>query len=354
MADTRVPDLLGVAQGDRNREWLLQALQVAVELELSTLPPYLCGLWSIKDQTPDKGPPPNAFSLILSVVFEEMVHMGLACNMLSTIGGTPHIVVPSYPGPLPGGVRPGVTVYLSGLTPDLVRDVYLQIEMPESPVPIEMSVTANTEESEHEQLDTTETTYKTIGDFYDAIHKAFAQAPESIITGERQLSTTFSDQENEAVYPINTKADAQKAIREIKEQGEGTSRTPEAVGYRELAHFYRFGEIYEGKTLKKVGSDEWAYDGDSIAFPDCWPMAKVPAGGYPPAVTGTFDGLFTSVLANLEAAWMEGGPVGQSFLQNGISVMFELGAEAVTLMQKQNPSGGNYGPDFLMASASAG
>jgi hypothetical protein len=229
----------------------------------------------------------------------------------------------------------------------------LQIEMPKDPVPIEMSVQkAPTETSESEAPSITETTYKTIGDFYDAIHDAFVQAPDSIIRRERQLATTFSDQENETVYPINTKADAQKAIREIKEQGEGTSRTPDAVGFHELAHFYRFGEVYEGKTLKKVASDKWAYDGDPISFPDCWPMAKVPPGGYG-SVTSTFDGLFTSVLANLEAAWMEGGPVGQSFLQNAISVMFDLAGEAVKLMQQPNPAGGNFGPDFLMASPNA-
>ena len=40
--------------------------------------------------------------------------MGLACNMLTTIGGTPQIntpaAVPKYPGHLPGGVRPHLTV----------------------------------------------------------------------------------------------------------------------------------------------------------------------------------------------------------------------------------------------------
>ena len=284
MADTRVPDLLGVAEHDRDRDWLLQALQVAVELELSTLPPYLCGLWSIKDQTPANDPTPNAFALILSVVFEEMVHMGLACNMLSTIGGTPHIVVPPYPGHLPGGVRPDLTVYLSGLTRDLVSDVYLQIEMPENPVPIQMSLQpARTGESEPEvPIDTAETTYQTIGAFYDAIHDGFERAPDSIIKGERQLTTEFSDQANETVYDINTKACAQKAIREIKEQGEGSSRIPYAVGFRELAHFYRFGELYEGKALRKVAPKEWAYDGDAIAFPECWPMAKVPPAVIPP------------------------------------------------------------------------
>jgi hypothetical protein len=335
MADTRVPDLLGVAHGDRDRDWLLQALQVAVELKLSTLPPYLCGLWSIKDQTPAKGPTPDAYSLILSVVFEEMIHMGLACNVLTAVGGTPHIVVPSYPGQLPGGVRPELTVYLSGLTPELVCDVFQQIEMPEQRVPVRAD----------------ETKYPTIGGFYDAVSEAFVQAGESVITGKRQLTISFGDQNDETLYPITSLADAQKAITEIKEQGEGTSRTPDAVGFHELAHYYRFGEIHHGRALVKVGPDQWRYEGDPIPFPACWPMAKVPRGGYPTEITGTFDGLFTSVLANLEAAWVEGGPTGQSFLQNAVTVMFSLYPEASRLMQMPALGVGNYGPDFLMASA---
>jgi len=262
--------------------------------------------------------------------------MGLACNMLTSIGGTPQIVVPSYPGPLPGGVRPDLTVYLAGLSPELVHDVFQQIEMPEHEVHIRAADKA----------------YPTIGAFYDAISEVFAQAGEAIITGERQLSTSFSDQQNETVYPITSLALAQKAIKEIKEQGEGTSRSPDAEGFHELAHYYRFGEIYHAKTLVKVGPDEWAYGGDPVPFPACWPMARIPAGGYSPDITGTFDGLFTSVLANLEAAWVEGGPIGQSFLQNGVNVMFGLYSEAVRLMQIPAPGGGNYGPDFLMASAS--
>jgi len=46
-----------------------------------------------------------------------MFHLGLACNILSAIGGTPQILaaVPTYPGPLPGDVRPQLTVYLGTL-----------------------------------------------------------------------------------------------------------------------------------------------------------------------------------------------------------------------------------------------
>ncbi|MDQ6776890.1 MAG: hypothetical protein M3071_11905 [Actinomycetota bacterium] len=80
-------------------------------------------------------------------------------------------------------------------------------------------------------------------------------------------------------------------------------------------------------------------------------MAKVPLGGQPD-LTGGFDGLFTSGLVNLEAAWRKGGPpaAGQNFLQNAVNVMFSLQDEAVKLMQMPAPSGGNYGPDLLMPS----
>src|SRR5262249_36943662 len=97
-----IVELMQAPVETRDVEWLQQSLQSAIDLELSTLPPYLCGMWSIKDSST------TAASLINSVVLEEMLHMGLACNMLTTIGGTPQIDsgIPTYPGPLPGDVRP--------------------------------------------------------------------------------------------------------------------------------------------------------------------------------------------------------------------------------------------------------
>jgi rubrerythrin len=66
-------------------EWLRESLQAAIELEFATVPVYLCGMWSIKDQgNPVRG-------TIRSVVIDEMFHMGLACNMLTTIRGTPEV-----------------------------------------------------------------------------------------------------------------------------------------------------------------------------------------------------------------------------------------------------------------------
>ena len=88
--DTRVPDL----------DSLKAHLQVAVELEMTTLPPYLCALYSIPD-----GTNVEAAGLIRSVMMEEMLHIILAANVLNAIGGSPvlakKVVAPEYPTVLP-------------------------------------------------------------------------------------------------------------------------------------------------------------------------------------------------------------------------------------------------------------
>ena len=100
--DTRIHDLLAVPAEQYDLAWLQESLQVAVELELATLPPYLCGYWSCQDSGS------AAAQLILSVIMQEMFHMGLAANILTSIGGTPSIntKVPVYPARCPAGSCP--------------------------------------------------------------------------------------------------------------------------------------------------------------------------------------------------------------------------------------------------------
>ena len=88
------------------------SLQNAVELEHATIPPYLYALYSL---APDKNQ--EIAAIIGSVVVEEMLHMTLASNVLNALGGTPRIgqpgFIPTYPGPLPGGVEGDLTVNLA-------------------------------------------------------------------------------------------------------------------------------------------------------------------------------------------------------------------------------------------------
>ncbi|MGH3694967.1 MAG: ferritin-like domain-containing protein [Pseudonocardiaceae bacterium] len=317
--------LMRVSEDQRGLVWIKDSLQAAIALELSTIPPYLCGLWSIKNGD-------EAAELIRGIVIDEMFHMGLVCNMLSGIGGTPDIIAaaPVYPGPLPGGVRPQLCVYLSGLTRDYVHDVFMEIEMPEHPV---ASLVAGP---------------PTIGAFYDALNAAF-QAVRPPISMSNQLGPRNVGTNN-ILKPLENLLDVESAIALIKGQGEGNSTSPEAPqSGGEFAHYYKFGEIYHGRELRQVNG-KWEFTGDVVPFPDVYPMGVVPAGGWPdPAehvrdLLRTFNEAYTDILQDLEKAWAEGS---NAVLGGSIGKMFALQSAAQELFETPLPGGeGSYGPDF--------
>jgi ferritin-like protein len=119
---------------------LQDALQTAMQLEFSTIPPYLCAQWSIHTD------PGGVTDMIESIVVQEMDHFALAGNMLTAIGGLPNIAnatfIPNYPtNVLPGGIPQNLAVDLKPLTPDQVQ-VFMQIEYPEFP-PVALAATAD-------------------------------------------------------------------------------------------------------------------------------------------------------------------------------------------------------------------
>ncbi|MGH3601894.1 MAG: ferritin-like domain-containing protein, partial [Pseudonocardiaceae bacterium] len=326
----KILELMQLPPDDHDLAWLQQALQAAVELEMATIPPYLCAMWSVKDLDSP------VFSLIRNIVLEEMSHLGLACNMLTSIGGTPAIntpaAVPQYPGGLPGGVHPGLTIQLAGLSCEAL-ETFMQVELPESgPIAFHHGMT-----------------FPTIGAFYDAVLAAFGNLPAGTITGQRQLSLSDSPVD---LFAIESLADAEKAITTIKQQGEGTSTSPvgdpgDPAGTDNLAHYYKFAEIYHGHKLIPVGA-RFKFEGDAIPFPDVFPMAPVPPEGYP-VESKDFDTTYTSVLDKLQAAWKT--PAGK--LGPAVVAMLTLGDLAVQLMQQPRPDGtGNFGPDFKLVSGS--
>jgi hypothetical protein len=338
MARPSIEELMRVPAEEHDLEWLHTSLQWAVELEFATIPVYLSGMWSIEEQSGE------VYNLIDSVVMEEMLHLGLVCNMLTAIGRTPQFKAPTYPGGLPGGVRPGLEVYLGGLN-DASVEMYMQIEMPEDPL-------ARLEE-----------TFPTIGAFYDAISAAFtALAPPLSTDGQLQAGVSVPDPDQpelpnppQIFEPLNALAsldDVQKAIATIKDQGEGTSLSPDAPQFDngELAHYYRFGEILNRKKLIKVDGS-FKYSGDDVPFPDCYPVARVPRGGYPgvPAVQ-EFDARYSRLIGQLQAAWDGTSGLGPAFRTMG-----GLGSAASEIVTMPRPDGsGNYGPDFVPSNAATG
>ena len=108
------------------------ALQEAIELEHSTIPPYLYALYSLIPGKNDA-----VAEIIQSIVVEEMLHLTLAANILNALGGSPVLdtpdFIPDYPGPLPGSVEGGLVVPLAPCSLYLVSGVFMKIEQPERP-----------------------------------------------------------------------------------------------------------------------------------------------------------------------------------------------------------------------------
>jgi hypothetical protein len=228
---------------------LQESLALAAQLEFSTIPPYLCAEWSIQPNAD----PDRVARMIHGVVMQEMLHLGLALNMVVAIGGQPAIAqpgfVPAFPtNGLPGNVHPHLIVDLLpfGLA---ALDAFLEIEAPEKG-----SIALAAAEI-----------FPTIGDFYDAISSGFEQVQPPIINTTQVEAQVGADN----LFKITVVADALRAIKEIKEQGEGTTVSPFEGSFdpSTTAHFYIFKQIRLGHQLEKGSDGGWHPTGSAIRMP---------------------------------------------------------------------------------------
>jgi len=347
-----VNEFMSIAVEQRSPQHLLDMIGCAIKLEHSTLPPYLTAMWSISDRNH------AAYGILATIVMEEMGHMGLACNLLTTLGGSPSITapdfVPQYPSPLPCDIAPRVIppnlqtwqVGLSRLTPAVISDIFMIIEYPEGG-PIAL-------------LDERRRTFYTIGEFYDAIAhtlRHLVNCGKLKITGDRQITEPIGDYN--AVTPITNLKEALCVIEHIKEQGEGTPHAPDAVNFgAELAHYYQFKQILVGRLYQQMPDRTWKLNGKFFDFPAVYPMADVPRGGYSgpsvPLELAQFNSDYKQMLVALQAAWDKGGAAGHHNLEEAENYMDGLGTTAVTLMNTPidaiHPDRGNYAPTFQIQS----
>ncbi|MDC8004087.1 ferritin-like protein [Aureisphaera galaxeae] len=240
---------------------LHEHLRVAMMLELSTIPPYLCALYSIMkgDMTDpnykeEYGDNAEAAALIRSVMMEEMLHFTLAGNILNAVGGEMKInhkeYVPEYPTVLPDSAGK-FQVHLSKFDKAAIR-TFLRIEQPTPP-------------ETKPKLEG----YTTIGQFYHAIEelmkkleKEAKKKKKTIFTGDRklQIDDTYYYGGGGKILEVRNLTTALDAIEEILEQGEGSETTiydndDEFGQIRELAHYFKFNEIYEAQRYAHCQTD---------------------------------------------------------------------------------------------------
>ncbi len=211
---------------------------LATRVELSTIPPYLYAMYSIKDQQSVSA------RLIASVVVEEMLHACLTTNLLLAIGGEPEFgydIIASYPSLL-AHHTPELLLELKACTPELVRETFMAIESPRAPG-------AAPEDD----------IYETLGQFYAALEQALDNLNDtSDLFGnhqpERQLSdpafyapVAYDAEDSGGLTLIHDRMSADQALEIIIHQGEGLSTERWAdPDHQELTHYYKFELIADG------------------------------------------------------------------------------------------------------------
>jgi hypothetical protein len=339
------PSMLAGLSDPSPLEAVRTALQNAVQLEHSTIPPYLYALYSLRP-----GRNVEIAEIIESVVVEEMLHMTLACNVLNALGGAPVIddpsFVPDYPGPLPGGVEDQLVVHLAPFS-DAQLEAFITIEAPADPSDFPSAA----------ELAAPPTT---IGEFYEAISQAIGKLGDRAFTGS-PANQVGPDLMPRSVVVTDT-ASAQQAINIIVEQGEGTSGDPAEVVGPGYAHYYRYMQIQKGRQLVPLNyggpapEDRYAYQGAPVPFDRAGVYPLVTDPGATPATTYTpgtaaalandsFNYTYTSLLKALHILF--NGAATQAQFNRTLGLMMSLKGQAKAMMGAIPNIAEFVGPTFV-------
>lgn len=238
---------------EQKLEEIYEMLQKAVELEFTTIPPYLVAALSIIPKYNRE-----SFKIIHSVYMEEMLHIILAANTLNAIGGRVSFQkenIPTFPLIIDfKGKRFKNRQFSISLERFSRKSVYtfMQIELPDYWPEEKELLTKKVEIPGY-----------TIGEFYELIKtklKALCEeiGEENVFTGNPALQIPIDFYWNGGGRPITVKklSHALEALDVIIDQGEGASvhsveDQDEFFGEQnEVAHFFRFNEIYVGRKYK--------------------------------------------------------------------------------------------------------
>ena len=218
---------------------LREHIELAVKVELATIPPYLFAMYSIEDRNSEPA------LLIRSIVAEEMLHAALAGNLLLAVGGRPRFettaLMPTYPGLLPHHVPP-LELRLEPMSQTLVRDVFMKIEQPEEHgAPAEPDA------------------FESLGQFYHALELSIGDLSERFdLFGDPQASSQLSDptfyapiaydaDDSGGLMLVDGPESARAAIEVIVHQGEGlTTERWADPAHQELTHYAKLLQIASG------------------------------------------------------------------------------------------------------------
>ncbi len=238
-----------------HREALYYMLCEAAELEHGIMCQYLYAVFSLKQSEAEGLSPEEAQAVqrwrksISHIATQEMLHLSLVQNLLTAIGGAPHLSRPNFPHPAthyPAGVHLALLPF-----GEAALQHFMFLERPEgmdlddaegmaafgraAPVMQQGEIVPRSQD------------FKTVGHLYRSIEAGFAHLADKF--GERWLFVGPPRAQATQQYfgwpeliAVTDAASAQQAIDEILEQGEGPR------GNWKDAHFGQFVEIMDEYT----------------------------------------------------------------------------------------------------------
>jgi hypothetical protein len=242
-----------------NRQELLYLLSEAAELEHLLACSYLFGAYSLKTDADEGLAPPELEAVrgwkqsIVSVAVEEMLHICLVSNLLTSIGGAPNL----HRGNFPQMARyypTDIQLDLAPFNQETIRH-FAFLERPEDSD--EEDAPRYREAAEHASAIRTTArpddvdelgvvgrpqAYRTVGELYRGIEYGFRQLTASLgedvlFIGPRYAQLTQKLVGFSGLEPVTNLETALGAIQTIVEQGEGLRAV------RDGTHYWRFIEI---------------------------------------------------------------------------------------------------------------
>jgi hypothetical protein len=230
-------------------------LQDAISLELWTIPYYLSAMYSIRD------PATEAYQLIQSVVYQEMLHTQLICNLANAFGVAPRLEAPVYGLP----EIPHLNFKLDAPNPTQDYRPYSTDIGPLDELRINTMCLIEYPQwrsRTRPDLQQDRTNYGSIGEFYDAIRVGVSEL-RGHLRGEVNQVDFFGSFYNHLPTATISKfgeegyAQAMELIDVIVDQGEGQTKgdADVPIAYRNTAdgcheswpHFRKFTFIRDGK-----------------------------------------------------------------------------------------------------------
>jgi rubrerythrin len=222
-------------------ESLREHLELALKVEMTTVPLYLYAMYSIED------PASEAAHLLRSIATEEMLHVVLVGNLLLAVGGDPkfqdHSFAPGFPSYLPHHIPP-LELRLERCSEELIRSMFMVIEQPESP--------GAAPEPDY---------YETLGQFYMAVEQAVEDLAgrydlfkEPAVDRQVSHPSYYFPVKHDAlssggIAQIDNLETALQALEILIHQGEGVHDEKYAdPDHQELTHYYKFKLLADGDT----------------------------------------------------------------------------------------------------------